>query len=132
MQRFRFSSVGGPFPGRYISLQHSPNVYIENPTHDEPTSAGQLARHIIDYLPAGPAPIPTNISNFAISRFNMASGSLDTATPYNEIYMLPLFFVGVPITKDINNTAYPCSFDGGGIHAYGFRNTGYPSREPDT
>ena len=61
MHRYRFSSVGGLFPGSLISLQHNPNVNIENPTHDEPTPAGQLARHIIDYLPAGPAPVPTNI-----------------------------------------------------------------------
>jgi hypothetical protein len=77
-------------------------------------------------------PVPTIPSDFAISQISMASGSLEPSTPHDGIYNLPSFLVGVPITRSINNPVFSCSFDRGGIHAYGFRNTGYAQGEPDT
>ena len=80
-------------------------------------------------------PIPTNPSNFAISESDMPYLGPSTGdTPYSGIQNVPAFLVGVPYTKNIGNAAYPCAFDRGGIHAYGFRENNWPlsPAEPDT
>jgi hypothetical protein len=80
-------------------------------------------------------PVPTNPSNFAISESDMPYLGPSTGdTPYSGIQNVPAFLVGVPYTKNIGNAAYPCAFDRGGIHAYGFRENNWPlsPAEPDT
>jgi hypothetical protein len=79
-------------------------------------------------------PIPRGGMSLATSMANMAAGVFDTgggvsATPYSALKNLPAFLVGVPMTKGINNKAYSVSFDGGGIHAYGFRSSGWSNDE---
>lgn len=89
------------------------------------------------FFPANSVPQPTGPALLALvkSRAFMATdefktGSGEAATPYAGLQNLPGFLVGVPMTKGINNRAFPVSFDGGGIHAYGFRDSRWSSDEP--
>jgi hypothetical protein len=80
-------------------------------------------------------PVPRS-GNLVASRANMSigvfdTGSGDSATPFRGMKNLPGFLVGVPMTKGINVRDNPVKFDSGGIHAYGFRQTGWTSSEPD-
>jgi hypothetical protein len=80
-------------------------------------------------------PIPRGGMSLATSTATMAAGVFDTgggfsATPYSALKNLPAFLVGVPMTKGINNRTYSVAFDGGGVHAYGFRSSGWSNEEP--
>ena len=70
-------------------------------------------------------PIPTTPSSFVTSLVimtpGMFGGSVLSATPYSGMENLPIFLVGVPMTKAINNNDYACALDSGLIHAYGLR-----------
>jgi len=59
-------------------------------------------------------------------------GSGFAATPFSALKNLPSFLVRVPITKDINATAYACAFDSGLIHAYGFRSSAWNAPKNNT
>lgn len=63
----------------------------------------------------------------------MDSNSIDasTNTPYEGIANLPDFLVGVPFTRGINGS-YTFSFDSGGIHAYGFKASGWSADQAGT
>jgi len=95
-----------------------------------------------DVIPSTPAqitlqavPVPTIPSNFATSAADMPYlGPSSGDTPYLGIQNVPVFLVGVPYTRNIGNAAYPCEFDRGDIHAYGFRQNTWllSSAEPGT
>jgi hypothetical protein len=81
-------------------------------------------------------PVPTNPSNFATFLATMNQGLFGgtgsgnfTTTPYTGLKNLPSFLVGVPISKGINVDVYPCAFDSGPIHAYGFRDVVWDTNE---
>lgn len=79
----------------------------------------------IYYLNNTMIPVPTIPTNFVTSSANMAQGVFGgtgfSATPYTGLINLPIFLVGVPMTKGINSKVYACAFNVSPIHAYGFR-----------
>ena len=64
-----------------------------------------------------------------VNQFQTGSGL--SGTPYVGVRDLLAFLIGVPMTKGINQIVQ-ASFTAGGIHAYGFRNTGWGQGELGT